>query len=257
MSINIAERQLPKQYENYAIDQDRLRQRFQDKDNEKKKNSVRHFSYDTVEITPDGRSALEQEMVETIRARQGIRVEGRLTSVSSQSVFEEFERAVSAEQRAHTASGNFDRHVDKMVSAYRQMKRAIEEKYANRSQEQSYFITDDKSVQPLTQETELELLDKAYEQHSMAMASFTESLNDLQDFKPQIIYHRSGSHVREQSDYQPQSGSADGAKKKKGEIRDQAYQAFMSAIGKGSFQSGLGSAAFSRSELNRIWDHYA
>lgn len=260
MSINIAERQLSKQYENYAIDQDRLRQRFQDKDQEKQKDCARPSGYDTVEITPDGRSALEQEMVETIWARQGIRSEGRLTSVSSQSVFEEFERAVSAEQRAHTASGNFDRHADKMVSAYRQMKRAIEEKYANRSQAQqepSYYIADDKSVQPLTQETELELLDKAYEQHSKAMASFTESLSNLQDFKPQIIYHRSGSHVREQSDYQPQSGSADGAKKKKGEIRDQAYQAFMSAIGKGSFQSGSGSAAFSRSELNRIWDHYA
>lgn len=257
MSINIAERQLSKQYENYAIDQDRLRQRFQDKDQEKQKDCARPSGYDTVEITPDGRSALEQEMVETIRARQGIRVEGRLTSVSSLSVFEDFEKAVSAEQREHVTSGNFDRHVDKMVSAYRKMRHEIEEKYASRSQESSYYIADDKSVQPLTQETELELLDKAYEQHSKVMASFTESLNDLQDFKPQIIYHRSGRHAEEQPDYQPQSGSADGAKKKKGEIRDQAYQAFMSAIGKGSFQSGSGSAAFSRSELNRIWDHYA
>lgn len=255
MSINIAERQLPKQYENYAIDPDRLRQRFQDKETEK--NSARPSGYDTVEISPDGRSALEHEMVETFRARQGIRSAGRLTSVSSLSVFEEFEKAVSAEQREHTASGNFDRHADKMVSAYRQMKRAIEEKYANRSQEQTYYIADDKSIQQLTQEKELELLDKAYEQHSKAMASFTESLSDLQDFKPQIIYHRSGSRVRKQADYQPQSGPADSAKKKKGEIRDQAYQAFMSAINKGGFQSGSGSAASSRSELNRIWDHYA
>lgn len=87
MSINIAERQLPKQYENYAIDQDRLRQRFQDKDNEKKKNSVRHSSYDTVEITPDGRSALEQEMAETIRARSGIRLIRHLCPPSVRVVF--------------------------------------------------------------------------------------------------------------------------------------------------------------------------
>lgn len=144
-----------------------------------------------------------------------------------------------------------------MVSAYRQMRHKIEEKYANRSQEQSYFIADDKSIQQLTQEKELELLDKAYEQHSKAMASFTESLSGLQDFKPQIIYHHSGRRVKEQPDYQPQSGSADSVKKKKGEIRDQAYQAFMSAVNKGGFQPGSGSAASSRSELNRIWDHYA
>lgn len=255
MSINIAERQLPKQYENYAIDPDRPRQRFQDK--EKEKNSARPSGNDTVEMSPDGRSALEHEMAEAFRARQGIRSAGRLASVSSQSVFEDFEKAVSAEQREHTASGNFDRHADKMVSAYRQMRHKIEEKYANRSQEQSYFIADDKSIQQLTQEKELELLDKAYEQHSKAMASFTESLSGLQDFKPRIIYHHSGRRVKEQPDYQPQSGSADSVKKKKGEIRDQAYQAFMSAVNKGGFQPGSGSAVSSRSELNRIWDHYA
>ncbi|MDE5824470.1 MAG: hypothetical protein K2H91_07300, partial [Lachnospiraceae bacterium] len=217
-------------------------------------------SYDTVDISSDGRRALEYEMLESFRAGKGIKSVGTLTSVSSLNFFEDFEKAVSAEKRDKAASNNFDRHVDQMVSAYRQMRSKIEEKYANMSQKQqerSYFIADDKSIQPLTKETELELLDKAYEQHSEAMAYFTESLSDLQDFKPQIIYHRSGESVIGQSNHQIQSVSADNMKKKKGEIKAQAYQVFMSAINKGNFQSNSGSSVSSRSELNRIWDYYA
>ena len=249
MSINITDRQLSKQYENYAIDTDRLRQRFQEKDSASA--SVRPSGYDTVDISSDGRRALEYGMMESFRAEQGIKPAGTLTGFSSLSVFEDFEKAVSAEKRDKTASNNFDRHVDKMVSAYTQMRSKIEEKYANMSQEQTYFIDDDKSIQPLTKEKELEMLDKAYAQHSEAMAYFTESLRDLQDFKPQIIYHRSGESVTEQSDRQTQSASADSAQTKKGEIKDQAFQVFMSAINK---ENGSASA---RSELNRIWDHYA
>ena len=248
--MNITESQLPKRYENYAIDTDRLRQKLQDKSN----TNARPSSYDTVDISSDGRRALEYEMLESFRAVQGVDPVGTLTSVSSLSVFEDFEKAVSAEKRDKTASNNFDRHVDKMVSAYRQMRNTIEEKYANMSQEQqeqSYFIADDKSIQPLTKEKELELLDKAYKQHSEAMAYFTESLSDLQDFKPQIIYHRSGKSAI------GQSVSTDSIKKRKGEIKDQAYQVFMSAINKGGFHPNAGSSVSSRSELNRIWDYYA
>ena len=43
-----------------------------------------------------------------------------------QKVFEEYEQAVMAEQREKVTSGNFDRHVDKMVSAYQKMKKDIE-----------------------------------------------------------------------------------------------------------------------------------
>ena len=252
MSINITNRQLPNQYENYAIDMDRLRQRFQEKDSASA--SARPSGYDTVDISSDGRRALEYGMMESFRAEQGIKPVGTLTSFSSLSVFEDFEKAVSAERRDKTASNNFDRHVDKMVSAYIQMRSKIEEKYANMSQEQQeqfYFIDDDKSIQPLTKEKELEMLDKAYAQHSELMAYFTESLRDLQDFKPQIIYHRSGESVIWQSDRQTQSVSADSARTKKGEIKDQAFQVFMSAINKGN------SSASARSELNRIWDRYA
>lgn len=256
--MNITESQLTRQYENYAIDTDRLRQKFQDRDQDK--SSTRPSGYDTINISEDGRRALEQKMMETFRAGQGIKVAGTITNVSLLSVFENFEKAVSAEQRDKTATNNFDRHVDKMVSAYTKMKREIEEKYANMSQEQQeqlYCVADDKSIQPLTQEKELELLDKAYEHHSMTMALFTESLDSLRDFKPQITYYHSGNHMKEQSAYPSQTVMADSAKPKKGEIRDQAYQVFLSAIGKGDPQSDSGVSALAKSELNRIWDHYA
>lgn len=256
MSINITERQLSKQYEHYAIDTDRLRQRFQDQD----KNSAAPSRYDTADISEDGRRALEQKMLETFGTGLGIKAAGTLTNVSSLSAFEDFEKAVSAEKRDKTARNNFDRHVDKMVSAYRKMKQGIEEKYANMSkeqQEQLYYVADDKSIQPLTKEKELELLDKAYEQHSKAMASFTESLSGLRDFKPQITYYHSGNRMKEQSAYPSQTALADGAKTRKGEIRDQAYQVFLSAIGKGDFQPDSGVSASDKSELNRIWDYYA
>lgn len=254
--MNITERQLSRQYENYTIDMDRLTQKFQDKD----RSSAKSSGYDTVDISADGRWALGREMLEAIRAGQGINAAGTLTNVSSLGVFEDFEKAVSEEKRDKTAVNNFDRHVDKMVSAYRKMRQEIEEKYANMSQEQqeqSFYVADDKSIQQLTKEKELELLDKAYEQHSSAMAHFTEILRDLQDFKPQIIYHQSGGQVKEQVIYQPQTASSDSVKPKKGEIKDQAYRIFMSAINKGDFPSDSGSAAVSKSELNRIWDYYA
>lgn len=259
--MNITESQLTRQYENYAIDTDRLRQTFQDRDQDK--SSVRPSGYDTVDISEDGHQALEQRMVETFRAKQGIEAAGTLTNVSLLSVSENFEKAVSAEQRAKTATNNFDRHVDKMVSAYTKMKHEIEEKYANMSQEQLYYVDDTNTnhigtgIQQLTKEKELELLDKAYENHSMFMASFTESLDSLRDFKPQIRYHRSGSQVEDRFVDSSQTALADGAKPKKGEIRDQAYQVFLSAIGKGDSQSDSGVSASAKSELNRIWDHYA
>lgn len=256
--MNITESRLTKQYENYAIDTDRLRQKFQDRDQDK--GSVTPSGYDTVDISEDGRQALEQRLMDTFRERQGIKAAGTLVNVSQLSVFENFEKAVSAEQRDKTATNNFDRHVDKMVSAYTKMKREIEEKYANMSQEQQeqiYYVTDTNGIQQLTKEKELELLDKAYEQHSMGMSAFTESLDSLRDFKPQIRYHRSGSQVEDRFIDSSQTAAADGEKTKKGEIRNQAYRVFLSAIGKGDFQSDSGVSASAKRELNRIWDHYA
>lgn len=256
--MNITESRLTKQYENYAIDTDRLRQKFQDRDQDR--SSVRPSDYDTVDISEDGRQALEQRLMDTFRERQGIKAAGTLVNVSQLSVFENFEKAVSAEQRDKTAINNFDRHVDKMVSAYTKMKREIEEKYANMSQEQQeqiYYVADTNGIQQLTKEKELELLDKAYEHHSMGMAAFTESLDSLRDFKPQIRYHRSGSQVEERFVDPSQTATADGTKPKNGEIRNQAYQVFLSAIGKGDFPSDSGVSASAKRELNRIWDHYA
>lgn len=262
--MNITESRLTKQCENYAIDTDRLRQKFQDRDQDK--GSVTPSGYDTIDISEDGRQALEQRLMDTFRERQGIKAAGTLVNVSQLSVFENFEKAVSAEQRDKTATNNFDRHVDKMVSAYTKMKREIEEKYANMSQEQQeqiYYVADTNAndigigIQQLTKEKELELLDKAYEQHSMGMAAFTESLDSLRDFKPQIRYHRSGSQMEDRFVDSSQTATADGEKTKKGEIRNQAYQVFLSAIGKGDFQSDSGVSASAKRELNRIWDHYA
>lgn len=245
MSINITERQLPGQYENYTIDTEKLRQRIQDRN----KKDARCADYDTVDISQDGRRALDSRLLESIRTSRGVKVEGRLVNVSSQVVFEDYEKAVAAEQRDKTASGNFDRHVDKMVSAYQKMKRDIEEKYADRDdgQEQLYYVDDEKGIQKLTKESELELLDRAYEQHSRAMAGFTESLSSLRDFKPQIRYHRAKASADVQPAQQSQTALTDGVKKKKGAVREQAYQAFMAAINReGAVSAG--------SELNGIWD---
>jgi len=245
MSINITERQLPGQYENYTIDTEKLRQRIQDRN----KKDARCAGYDTVDISQDGRRALDSRLLESIRTSRGVKVEGRLVNVSSQVVFEDYEKAVAAEQRDKIASGNFDRHVDKMVSAYQKMKRDIEEKYADRDdgQEQLYYVDDEKGIQKLTKESELELLDRAYEQHSRAMAGFTESLSSLRDFKPQIRYHRAKASADVQPAQQSQTALTDGVKKKKGAVREQAYQAFMAAINReGAVSAG--------SELNGIWD---
>lgn len=248
MSINIIERQLPGQYENYTIDTDRLRQRIQDKD----KKDARSAGSDTVDISQDGRRALEERLLESIQASRGIKAEGRLVNVSPLRVFEDYEKAVTAEKRDRTAIGNFDRHVDKMVSAYQKMKRDIEEKYANKDdgQEQLYYVDDEKGIQKLTKESEIELLDRAYEQHSKAMAGFTESLSSLRDFKPQIRYHRAKVGADERPAQQAQTVLAGDVKWKKGAIRDQAYQAFMTAINRES-------AVSAGSELNGIWDCYA
>lgn len=245
MSINITERQLPGQYENYTIDTEKLRQRIQDRN----KKDARCAGYDIVDISQDGRRALDSRLLESIQTSRGVKVEGRLVNVSSQVVFEDYEKAVAAEQRDKTASGNFDRHVDKMVSAYQKMKRDIEEKYADRDdgQEQLYYVDDEKGIQKLTKESELELLDRAYEQHSRAMAGFTESLSSLRDFKPQIRYHRAKASADVQPAQQSQTALTDGVKKKKGAVREQAYQAFMAAINReGAVSAG--------SELNGIWD---
>ena len=255
MSINITERQLPHQYEKYAVDMDRVKQKMKQED----KDNVTVAGNDAVDISKAGRNALENKIFAISRAGQNKAV-GKLSPVSSFSVMSDFERAVSAEKEEGVKSNTFDYHVNQMVSAYKRMRNGIEEKYADTDREQQYYVADDGSIQKLTKEKELEMLDKAYEQHSKFMVASTEIWSNLQDFKPQITYHSKSTDTA-------QSISTDNIGKSG--IKEQAYQAFMSAVnnenirlvpqskdGLSNIKLGLGISTSARNELNRIWDYY-
>ena len=216
MSINITERQLPHQYEKYAVDMDRVKQKIEQVD----KDNVAVTGNDTVDISKAGRNALEKKISALGSAGQNKPV-GKLSPVNSFSVMSDFERAVSAEKEEEVMNNTFDYHVNQMVSAYKRMRNGIEEKYADTDREQQYYVADDGSIQKLTKEKELEMLDKAYEKHSKFMAASTEIWSNLQDFKPQITYHSKSADIT-------QSVSTDNTRKRG--IKEQAYQAFMSAV---------------------------
>lgn len=230
MTTDIAERHAQMQCEKYTVDTDRLAQKLQQKKAEQPAASDRS-QRDTVDISQDARKALE-----ALKNRNQTEIAGTLAPdrlSMEQRVFEEYEKAVAAEQREKVTTGNFDRHADKMVSAYQKMRSEIEEKYADENQKQ-----------------QLELLDKAYESHSKLMAEHTEKMYDLRNFTPQITWHSNGSTADRQMQAAPEKLVLSG-QYERGAVRNQAYDAFMSAIGKGS------QAPQSRTDLNRIWDHYA
>ena len=255
MSINITERQLPHQYEKYAVDMDRVKQKMKQED----KDNATVAGNDAVDISKAGRNALENKISALSRAGQN-KAAGKLSPVSSFNVMSDFERAVSAEKEEGVKSNTFDYHVNQMVSTYKRMRNGIEEKYADTDREQQYYVADDGSIQKLTKEKELEMLDKAYEQHSKFMVASTEIWSNLQDFKPQITYHSKSTDTA-------QSISTDNIGKSG--IKEQAYQAFMSAVnnenirlvpqskdGLSNIKLGLGISTSARNELNRIWDYY-
>ena len=255
MSINITERQLPHQYEKYAVDMDRVKQKIKQAD----KDNATVAGNDAVDISKAGRNALENKISALSRAGQN-KAAGKLSPVSSFNVMSDFERAVSAEKEEGVKSNTFDYHVNQMVSTYKRMRNGIEEKYADTDREQQYYVADDGSIQKLTKEKELEMLDKAYEQHSKFMVASTEIWSNLQDFKPQITYHSKSTDTA-------QSISTDNIGKSG--IKEQAYQAFMSAVnnenirlvpqskdGLSNIKLGLGISTSARNELNRIWDYY-
>lgn len=232
MTANVIERQPQMQYEKYTIDTDRLTQRFQQKNMEQSAANEKSRR-DTVNISEDARKALEE-----LRKQDNIEITGTVEPdrlCMELKVYEDYEKAVMAETREKVTSGNFDRHVDKMVSAYQKMKNEIEEKYAD--------ADEDKELQ-------LELLDKAYESHSRLMAEHTEVMYDLRDFTPRITYHSDKTAADQQVQTKPEKLVLAG-KYEKGAIRDHAYSAFMAATGKG------GTAPQGRADLNRIWDYYA
>ena len=255
MSINITERQLPHQYEKYAVDMDRVKQKIKQAD----KDNATVAGNDAVDISKAGRNALENKISALSRAGQN-KAAGKLSPVSSFNVMSDFERAVSAEKEEGVKSNTFDYHVNQMVSAYKRMRNGIEEKYADTDREQQYYVADDGSIQKLTKEKELEMLDKAYEKHSKFMAASTEIWSNLQDCKPQITYHSKSADIT-------QSVSTDNIRKRG--IKEQAYQAFMSAVNNENIRllsqskEGLSNIKLdfdisksARNELNHIWDYY-
>ena len=286
MSISISEMYISHQDGRYEIDVNKTKNKMQ----QAKEQYQSLSSRDTAVISEEGRKALQNKM--SAFAKTGTATEvRRLSSVSSFGYCNDYEKILSElsngsvsdefvtenyskekvdalkskfEFQEEVKTDSFDCHVNKMVSAYNLMKDAIEDKYANPDRELEYYVADDGSMQELTKEKELEMLDKAYEKHSIFMATSTEIWADLKDFQPQITYSSNtgqaatGETQTIQSDY------------KKNEIKNQAYQAFMSAISgenrnmllqeKGNlnhFKLNLSISSSARTQINSIWDYYA
>ncbi|MCM1468791.1 MAG: hypothetical protein NC086_11635 [Alistipes sp.] len=231
MTINSVEAKFWEQYGRYTADTEHTEQKMRqlkEKDITKGK--------DTADISKSGHAAL---------------ADGNLSSVSAYSVMDEFEKTVSrvkedfaGEDDGSRKTDLFDQHVRQMTSAYEQMKNAIEEKYASSDRKQEYYVAEDGSRQELTKEKELEMLDKAYENHSRFMAESTQIWSGLRDFKVQIIYHKGNGGAM-----QPQQEPIRDTKK---EIRNQAFSVFMSAIhGRNTEVSPS-----VRADLNGIWDYF-
>lgn len=248
------------------------------------------LSSDTAVISEEGRKALQNKM--SAFAKTGTETEvRRLSSVSSLGYCNDYEKILSElsngsssdefvtenylqekvaalkskfEFQDEVKTDSFDCHVNKMVSAYNLMKDAIEDKYANPDRELEYYVADDGSMQELTKEKELEMLDKAYEKHSIFMATSTEIWADLKDFQPKINYYSNTGQAATSETQTFQSGY------KKNEIKNQAYQAFMSAISgenrnmllqeQGNLNQlklNLSISSSARTQINSIWDYYA
>lgn len=154
---------------------------------------------------------------------------------------------------------SFDSYVNKMVSAYQMLRDRIENKYASSDREKEYYVAEDGSKQELSKEKELEMLDKAYETHSRFMASSTQIWSELQNFKARTVYHSRGA----------KAGASDTKHQNTG-VKEQAYEAFMSAVSSknigllnreigrlNNVRLHLGISSSSRSMLNGIWNYYA
>lgn len=254
--MNITETQLLHQYEKYTVEAGNHKKNRQQPDN---KNTVM-TGRDTVDISKEGHNALRNKMSAPgiIESREDVK---KLSPISSFSIMGDFERTVSEKKPEKIQSNAFDCHVNQMVSAYHQMKSHIEDKYSDTDREPQYYIADDGSMQLLTKERELEMLDQAYTTYSKFMASSTEVWSNLQIFKPQITYQSKNSGTE---------ASMTINNTKKGEISQQTYQAFMSAVndanikllsqgkeGLDKIKLSLNISISARSELNRIWDWQA
>ena len=286
MSISISEMYISRQDDRYEIDVNNTKNKMQ----QAKKQYSSLLSSDTAVISEEGRKALQNKM--SAFAKTGTATEvRRLSSVSSFGYCNDYEKILSElsngcvsdefvtenysqgkvdalkskfEFQDEVKTDSFDCHVNKMVSAYNLMKDAIEDKYANPDRELEYYVADDGSMQELTKEKELEMLDKAYEKHSIFMAASTEIWADLKDFQPQITYPSNTGQAATSETQTFQAGY------KKNEIKNQAYQAFMSAISDENrnmllqeqgnlnhLKLNLSISSSARAQINSIWDYYA
>lgn len=280
---------LPSQYNGYKVNVDRVKQEI-----EKQKNSNTSLC-DQAEISAEGKKALKSRMSALAGERhmEDIR---HLSSVSSYGYISDFEKALSDLGKgnisgdyvtgvyegdiAYIASkfegedgektDSFDRHINKAVAAYNMMRDRIEAKYADSQRETEYYVADNGKIEELTKEKELEMLDKAYEKHSLFIATSTEIWADLQDFTPTVVYHK-GSEQSDGEQFVNESRQEEVTEhSEKGQIKDMVSKAFMSAISdenrmslsqhEGSlnhFKLNLGISVSERGRLNGIWDFYA
>ena len=246
----------------YQIDTDKIKQRILKADKDRTTN---HHHNDSVDISDEGLNALKEKMstIEHIGQAGDIK---ELASISSGAygIMNDFEKIISEldgefEKEEGTKTNTFDSYVNKMAVAYQLMKDHIEEKYTMPDHQKEYYTAEDGSMQELTREKEMEMLDKAYETHSRFMATSTQIWSELQDFKAQTVYHSNETEVE-----------ASTTKSQNVEIKDQAYNAFMSAINdentgllkhkEGNLDNlhlNLGISSSARNMLNGIWDYYA
>lgn len=239
MDINNLQRTLPY---SYRVDADRIKQHLQQADN----NSVSDKRQsDSVEISEEGRNALKEKVsaIESLRQTGDI---AKLSPMGSYGIMNDFEKIMSElgngsvsddfvtkdysqasvdalksriENEKGTKTDSFDSYANKMVAAYQLMQDRIEEKYAASDKQKEYYVAADGSMQEMTKEKELEMLDHTYETHSKLMATSTQIWSELQDFKVQINYHSSNSETEKTETKNQNAG-----------VKEQAYKAFMSAI---------------------------
>lgn len=75
------------------------------------------------------------------------------------------------------------------------MRERIEAKYADSQRETEYYVADHGEMEELTKEKELEMLDKAYANHSTFLATSTEIWADLPDFNDKYVYAKKKSGI--------------------------------------------------------------
>ena len=280
---------LPSQYNGYKVNVDRVKQEI-----EKQKNSSICLC-DQAEISAEGKKALESSM-SSLAGKRHMNDIRYLSSISSYGYINDFEKALSDlgkgnvsgeyltgvyeedieqiaskfEKEDGKKTDSFDRHINKAVSAYNMMRERIEAKYADSQRETEYSVSDHGEMEELTKERELEMLDKAYEKHSLFMATSTEIWLDLQDFTPTVVYHKDSKQSDGEQFVNESRQEEVTEHSEKGQIKDMVSKAFMSAISnenrmslskhEGSlnhFKLNLDISTSERDRLNGIWDFYA